>query len=153
MGVVIVVFCIVYFWISKFWMPTQNKCMYTFKSNWCGDWCCCYNGLSAVLLTLCHWWLVGRQLTQLSSRIVAGCTWSTVTEWTSSSVEEALWHLQAPTTNILLLSLRQWSVPAATHHSVMLLWDCPSLSLTFQCFDCLQCFDAVGWAAGRISGL
>jgi len=22
-----------------------------------------------------------------------------------------------------------------------------------QCFDCLQCFDAVGWAAGRASGL
>ena len=21
------------------------------------------------------------------------------------------------------------------------------------CFDCLQCFDAVGWAAGRASGL
>jgi len=22
-----------------------------------------------------------------------------------------------------------------------------------QCFECLQCFDAVGWAAGRASGL
>jgi len=25
--------------------------------------------------------------------------------------------------------------------------------MTFICLQCLQCFDAVGWAAGRASGL
>ena len=25
--------------------------------------------------------------------------------------------------------------------------------LLLQCFDCLQCFDAVGWASGRASNL
>ena len=27
------------------------------------------------------------------------------------------------------------------------------MTVSHQCFDGLQCFDAVGWAAGRASGL
>jgi len=52
-------------------------------------------------------------------------------------------------------SLLHWHLSKVTC-SLLFLWVCDERLVFFRCIAltfCLQCFDAVGWAAGRASGL
>ena len=48
------------------------------------------------------------------------------------------------------LSLLQAAVGVLHIHNIMIAYNVPVYTATCPC---LQCFDAVGWAAGRASGL